>query len=234
MVTLAVGTPEPVGSDPWVPGASLASDPRLDDVNLPPEVTFDMCAESATNYLYKRSGRQFRIHNAVIRPNQSGCGCSVTDCYGSTELDLPSPVEPASIVVTLAGAVLSPSAYRLYDRHLLVRTDGLFWPVCAHLSSPIDTDWSIAFTHGQGPPMDGILACRELAIHVAMALSGKVSKIPARAISVNRAGTSINLMRGQQSTGIALVDDFLREANPHGLMGRGSFTSPDTIRLSNI
>jgi hypothetical protein len=231
--TLPAGPPEPSGSAAWVAGASLASDKRLDDVELPADVTLDNCAEGATRYLYMRTGRRFRIHNAVVRPNQAGCGCSIDDCYGSMELELPSPVVAGSVVVTIDGLVLDPSAYRLYGGHLLVRSDGSYWPVCSHLSSPAGVDWSIAFTHGQVPPMDLILACRELAIHTAMALSGKVSKIPARAISVSRGGLSINLMRGQQSTGIPLVDDAIRAENPYGLTGRGSFTSPDTIRLSS-
>jgi hypothetical protein len=231
--TLPVGPPEPSGSAAWVTGASLASDHRLDDVDLPADITLDNCAEGATRFLYMRSGQRFRIHNAVVRPNQAGCGCSIDACYGSAELDLPSPVVAGSVVITIDGLVLDPSTYRLYDGHLLVRTDGSYWPVCAHLSSPTGVDWSIAFTHGQSPPMDMILACRELAIHVAMALSGKVSKIPARAISVSRQGLSINLMRGMRSTGIPLVDEALQAENPYGLMGRGSFTSPDTIRLSS-
>lgn len=209
----------------WVSGQSLVGEPRLDDANMPPGITFDMCAEAATDFLYARSGRRFRLHDAVVRPNQSGwCGSD------GTEIDLPSPVVAGSVVVTIDGVVLSTSAYKLYDGHLLVRTDGDFWPLSSSLSSPSGTDWSIAFTVGEAPWMSGVLACRELAIHVALALSGKPSKIPARATSLSRGGVSINLMRGSK-TGIALVDDFLQSANPHNLMGRGSVVSPDTVRL---
>jgi hypothetical protein len=227
--TLPIGPPEPSGSDPWVPGSSLASDPRLDDVNLPADVGFDACALSATEYLYKRTGRRYRIHNMVVRPNRTGTACWCVD--GSAELTLPSPVVAGSVVVTIDGTVLATSAYKLWSGHLLVRTDGSLWPVCGHLASPDGTDWSIAYSVGQAPGMDGILACREMAIHVALALSGKVSKIPARAISVSRGGLSINLMRGQR-TGIALVDDYLDSENPERLTGRPHVMSPDTIRLS--
>lgn len=229
MPTLPVGTPDPSGSDPWVPGSSLASDPRLDDVALPPDVTFDMCSEAATEFLYKRSGRRFRILNTVVRPNRSGVQCWCVD--GVTELTLPSPVVAGSVTVTIDGVVLDSSAYQLWSGHLLVRSDGLAWPVCSHLASPDGTDWSIAFSTGQTPGMDGILACRELAIHVAMSLSGKQSKIPARATTLSRGGLSINLMRGAR-TGIAIVDDFLDSTNPERLTGRPSAMSPDTIRLS--
>lgn len=215
----------------WVSGQSLVGDTRLVGADMPPGVTFDMCAEAATDYLYARSGRRFRLHDVVIRPNQAGCGCSV-GC-GEMEIELPAPVVADSLVITIDGVLLDSSAYRVYGGYLLVRTDGSPWPLCAHLSSPGGIDWSIALAHGQSPPMNGILACRELAIHIALALSGKQSKIPARATSVSRGGVSINLMRGQ-STGIPLVDDFLKAVNPNGLMGRGSVTSPDTIRLSPI
>lgn len=214
----------------WVTGASLLDEPRLSDANMPPSVTLDMCATAATDFLYKRSGRRFRLHDVVLRPNQIGCGCSI-DCYGLAELDLPGPILDGSLLVIIDGVLLTDSSYRLWDGHLLVRTDGLLWPVCGHLSTLNGTDWAIYLTHGSGPDMDGILACRELSIHIALALCGKVSKIPARATSVSRQGVSINLARGRR-TGIALVDDFLLSCNPHDLMGRPSVMSPDTIRLS--
>lgn len=211
----------------WVSGQSLVGDPRLRDADMPPGVTFDMCAEAATDFLYGRSGRRFRVRDVVVRPFRSGC-CGV--CMVETRLELPGPVAGGSVVITIGGVVLDPSAYRLYDGHTLIRVDGGGWPVCAHLSQPGGGDWSIAYPKGEEPPMDGLLACRELAIHTALALSGKPSKIPARATSVSRGGMSINLMRGE-STGIPLVDDFLKDVNPGRLMGRGSVTSPDSIQF---
>lgn len=225
MPSLPVSSPDPVGSAPWVDGAGLTSDLRLDDVALPAAVTLDMCAEASTDFLYARSGHQFRFHDVVVRPNQPG-GCG----YGATEIELPSPVVADSVVVTIGGVVLPTSAYTLYSGHTLVRTDGESWPVSSSLSEVSGGDWSIAFRYGQDVPMSGILACRELAIHVALACSGKVSKIPARATSLSRGGLSINLMRGEK-TGIPLVDDFVQWSNPNRLMGRGSVVSPDTVRL---
>ncbi len=235
MPTLPAGTPEPTGIGPWVTGASLASDPRLaaPAVTMPPEATYDMCAESATETLYKRTGRRYRTHAVTLVPNQTGCGCSIDDCYGTTEVDLPSPVVEGTVVVTIGGVVMDSGSYALYDRRTLVRTDGGFWPTCGHLGDPTGVSWSISLTYGQVPPMDGILACRELAIHVALALCGKQGKIPARAVSVSRGGVILGLSRGEK-TGIALVDDFLEASNPNGLRGRGSVSSPDTIRLSRI
>lgn len=231
MPTMPVGSPDPSPTAPWISGDAVAADPRLDDAQLPPEITHDMCAEAATEYLYKRSGRRFRFHNTVIRPLRRGCGCS-QECWADTEIELPGPVVASSLVVTIDGVVLDSSRYELYDGHTLVRTDGGTWPICSHQGTPIGTDWSIAFTYGQQVEMDGIVACRELAVHVAMALSGKPSKIPARATSVSRGGVSINLLRGRDRTGIPLVDDFLDAVNPYRLTGRGSVVSPDTIRLS--
>ena len=221
---------------PWVTGASLASDPRLSDVALPVDVTLDQCAESATEFLYKRTGRRFRTFTTTVRPNVANvCGCSIEDCWSNRELSLPGPVAPESLVVVIDGVTLPSTAYKLYDGHLLVRQDGGSWPTCAHLSVPAGASgsMSITFTRGEAPGMDAILACRELAIHVAMALSGKPSKLPARATGVQRRGLSLNLLRGLKRTGIPLVDDLLDSTNPNDLPGRGSVMSPDTIRLSS-
>lgn len=232
-VVLAGSISFPPASTSWVPGASLASDPRLNDVALPADVSLDDCAMSATEYLFKRTGRRFRITTTTVRPNVANiCGCSIEDCFSSRELSLPGPVAPESVVVTIEGVTLPESAYTLYDRHLLVREDGGYWPMCSHLSQPSNLAWSITFARGESPGMDGILACRELGIHVAMALSGKPSKLPARATGVQRRGLGLNLLRGLKRTGIPLVDDFLDSTNPHDLVSRGSVTSPDTIRLS--
>lgn len=222
-------------SVPWVSGDSLASDPRMEEAELPPDVTADDCALSATEYLFKRTGRRFRTFAFTIRPNRlSMCGCSITDCWSSTELSLNGPVAPESLVVVVDGVTLPSTAYTLYDRSLLVREDGGYWPVCQHLSVPDGQEgtFSISGTRGELPGMDGILACRELAIHVALALSGKPSKIPARATGVQRRGLSLNLLRGLRSTGIPLVDDYVTSTNPNNLQGRPSVMSPDTIRLS--
>ena len=222
-------------STPWVSGDSLASDPRMVEAVLPPDVTADDCAMSATEYLFKRTGRRFRTFAFTIRPNALNvCGCSITDCWSSTELSLDGPVAPESLVVVVGGVTLAESAYTLYDRSLLVRQDGGYWPVCQHLSVPDGQEgtFSISGVRGELPGMDLILACRELAIHVALALSGKPTKIPARATGVQRRGLSLNLLRGLNSTGIPLVDDAIRASNPNNLMGRGSVMSPDTIRLS--
>lgn len=214
----------------WIRGESLLTDPRLVQANMPPEVTLDMCAASATETLYKRTGRRYRIHAVTIGPLARGCGCSIDDCYGTTEVELPSPVVAGTVIVTIGGAVMSPTLYAVYDKRTLVRTDGGWWPICGHLGDPTGVSWSIALSYGALPGMDGILACRELAIHVALALCGKQGKIPARAVSASRGGVTLGLSRGEK-TGIALVDDWLEAENPNGLRGRGSVSSPDTIRL---
>jgi hypothetical protein len=232
--TLPVGSVDQL-SGPWVTGASLASDPRWVEADLPPDVTADDCAMSATEYLFKRTGRRFRTFTATVRPNPlSMCGCSINECWSSTELTLPGPVAPESLVVVIDGVTLGSTAYTLYDAYLLVREDGLYWPTCQHLSVPDGQEgtFSLTFTRGELPGMDGVLACRELAIHVALALSGKPSKIPARATGAQRRGLSLNLLRGLKSTGIPLVDDYVRSTNPNDLQGRPSVMSPDTIRLS--
>lgn len=254
MPTLPVGSPEPAGSDPWITGDSLAGDQRLNEVALPAAVTLDMCCESATDYLYQATGRRFRVLSETVYPNVASCGCwglgsteylSDWSSIVTREVVLRSPVVADTVVVTIDGVVVDPSSYGLYDRERLVRHDGVPWPACPHLNTPVGgPTWSIAYSYGQPPPMNLILACRELAIHDALAMSGKPSKIPARAAGITRGGLSMQSVRGpnrangrggenRHLTGIPLVDDAITALNPSGLTGRGSVMSPDSIRTSS-
>lgn len=231
----------------WITAQSLADESRLADVQLPAGVSIDDCIQAASDVLYRRSGRRYALRTATIRPNHLRSGCTA---YGGpcddhvAELSLPRPVVEDSITVTIDGAVLPTSEWSLYDRHILVReTLGLGWPCCQSLAVPLGEvgTWSVAFAHGNQPPMTGLLACRELSIHVALSLSGKSSKLPSRAVSVSRQGISVSLQRSmkggtlqQRPTGISLVDDFLEAVNPNNLSRQGRVASPDTIRRSAL
>lgn len=95
------------------------------------------------------------------------CGghCS---CGGRvSQVTLPYPV--AEIVEILVdGTPLDPSAYRVDNWRLLIRTDGQEWPRCQDLSLD-DTQpgtWSVRATYGQVVPTLGQFAVGQLATHM--------------------------------------------------------------------
>jgi hypothetical protein len=212
----------------WISFTELATDTRVSDVQLPPEITLDDCCEAATDLLVRWSGGQYRSLTKTV-----GWGSGPGD---STELRL-SPNVTSVTAVVVDGVVLPGSAYHLYDGGLLVRQDGRVWPCRGPLSSALDLPgtWSIDYTDVALPPRVGLLACRELAIWIAQSFTNKPSRVPNRATEVRRGGITVQIARrrmedGTYSTGIPIVDDFLNAVNPHGLRRRSRVASPDLVR----
>ena len=212
----------------WISFTELATDTRVSDVQLPPEITLDHCCEAATDLLSRWSGQQYGVSTTTV-----GWGSGPGD---STHLRL-APNATSILSVVVDGVVLPASAYHLYDGSLLVRQDGRVWPCRGPLSSALDLPgtWSIESTHGPLPPRIGLMACRELAIWIAQSFTNKASRVPNRATSVSRGGITVQISRarmedGTYSTGIPIVDDFLNAVNPYGLRRRSRVASPDLVR----
>lgn len=68
----------------------------------------------------------------------NACGCRPNSCSCTTiqEIVLPDPEVSGPVVVTLNGAVLDPSAYRVDNGNRLVRQDGQAWPLCQDMNEP--------------------------------------------------------------------------------------------------
>src|SRR5262249_23894476 len=78
-------------------------------------------------------------YNITCGQCYGGCSCSVI-----SEALLPAPVSQV-LQVKVDGQILDPSAYRVDNWRLLVRTDGGIWPVCNDLAKA-DTEvgtWSV-------------------------------------------------------------------------------------------
>lgn len=154
-----------------------------------------------------------------------GCAGSCS-CTNLSEVRLPSPVDSVT-AVKVDGAVLDPSAYRLDNNRLLVRTDGQRWPRCNDLSKG-DTQpgtWSVTARYGEDVPDSGRLAMGELACEIVKAGTGVDCRLPAGVTQLVRQGVTISvpdfgqmLLHGK--TGLYLVDMFLTAENPHRLTQR--------------
>lgn len=163
-------------------------------------------------------------------------GCSGTcSCAELSEVRLPGPVDSVT-EVKVDGAVLDPSAYRLDNNRLLVRTDGQRWPRCNNLSHGDDAagTWSVTARFGETVPDSARMAMGEMACEIAKAGVGEDCRLPPGVTQLVRQGVTIQypdvgqlLERGR--TGLYLVDLFLSSENPTGLRQRGRVYDVDAM-----
>lgn len=148
-----------------------------------------------------------------------GCGscggrCGCVD--GTRALSLPWPV--ASVTETLIdGQVLDPTAYRVDEQRLLVRTDGGSWPTSQNLlASPTEDDtFVVRYMRGLQVPTGGQVAAGVLAMEFMKAMCDDGScQLPQRVQTVTRQGVTVAMLDGfedlaQGRVGIWLIDSWV-------------------------
>jgi hypothetical protein len=164
---------------------------------------------------------------------QPGACCSGGACQCSpSQIALPGGADSVTSVV-INGATLDPSAYRLVG-YLLVRQDGLTWPLQQDLASPLGGTgtWAVTYQRGEAVPdvlqdAAGIYACE-----LAKARTGGPCSLPGRVQSISRGGVDIQYVDTADYldkgwTGLAEVDAIISTINPYGLKSRPRVISPD-------
>lgn len=143
--------------------------------------------------------------------------------------------------VKIDGVIIDPSEYRVDGHRDLVRLNGEFWPACQHLDVA-DTEpgtWSVTYTYGQGIPLVGQWAARELAWALYNScVTGEAGdcELPEGVTRITRQGITYEMPEliflgrqflsrnprdsGSWRTGISMVDMFLNTYNPKGLQRR--------------
>jgi hypothetical protein len=158
-----------------------------------------------------------------------GMGCCGADC----EVKLPRTVSITSVIVD--GATVSPSAYRIDNGNLLVRTDGACWPKCQDLnkSAGAVNTWTVLGVFGRAVPQEALDAASLLACELGKAIAGQPCRLPQRMQSLSRAGVSVQfpgvdtyLDRGL--TGLNEVDQLVVQLNPHRLIQAPMVLSMDS------
>lgn len=162
--------------------------------------------------------------------NQACCG-GMCGC-GAADIALPGPLDSITNV-TIDGAVLTPTAYRL-DGNRLTRQDGQSWPISQDFNQPIGNvnTWSVTYPRGQAVPVEVNAAAGELAYQVAKAHTGQACLLPLKATSVTRNGVSVQLLNVSDFltkglTGLYDVDAVILACNPHGAKAPPRVISPD-------
>lgn len=168
----------------------------------------------------------------------NSCGCGPRDCSCSvlSEARLVGPVGGV-VSVTINGAVLSPSAYRVDNGNLLVRTDGGVWPACQDMASSLgDTakqTFGVTYYMGFAPDALSAYAAGVLAVEYAKACTGKKCALPSGVTTITRQGVSMEIQAGlfpNGFTGIQTVDAWLYTVNPSALKQPPRVSSPDYNR----
>lgn len=160
-----------------------------------------------------------------------GCCAGACTCNDQS-IALPGPVGSVT-AVTIDGAVLTPTAYRLYGSRL-IRQDGDVWPTGQNLAAAAggaDT-WSVAYTRGKVVPPVVLNAAGVYACEVARSRAGGNCFLPSRVQSVTRQGVNIEFIDQGEfldkgRTGVAEVDQILALVNPGGQHARPRVLSPD-------
>lgn len=166
----------------------------------------------------------------------NGCGCKTSDCSCVDLCEVIMPSEVGGIVeVTLDGATLDPTAYRVDNGNRLVRTDGGCWPSCQDMAAPTTEVGTFAVSYYGGIAPNDLLryAAGVLAAEFYKACSGKDCRLPSGVTSIVRSGISMQVQSSlfiDGTSGIPEVDAVIHTYNPHGLRSRPRVMSPDSNR----
>lgn len=166
----------------------------------------------------------------------NSCGCvSATSCSCTViqEIVLPEPEVSGPIVVTIDGAVLDPTAYRVDNGNRLVRQDGDPWPLCQDMNLPAGSvgTFEVSYHPGIGPDNMLNYAAGLLAIEWYKACEGRDCRLPAGTTSVVRQGVSFTIPSFNSGvTGIREVDAIVSIYNPNHLKAPARMVSVETIR----
>lgn len=198
------------------------------------EVTVEPCAPVADEPLYATYPVTGSPWSVYVESGQwhNTCQPSACSCTGRCEVALEGPTSTADITsVTVAGVLVDPSAYVVYDGYLLTRVDGQCWPTCRDYSDP-GTAFTVVYLRGEPIPAHVQQVVNRLACELAKACTGGECALPARVRSLTRQGVDVEFgdlvdPAGRFSTGVADVDRVLAAENPNGLAQRPSVLSPD-------
>lgn len=236
---------------PWIVAADL---PCYVD-GSPVDDNYAVAADMASRLLYvwtgrkyagagactstARPGRQARPDHWPLDHRSYGVGAArygygSCGCLGSARVRLAGYPIVAVRSVTIDGVDLDPAAYRL-ERNELVRQDGGFWPSCQNEAAALGAvgTWSVTYTHGGDPPVEGIVAAKTLACELYKGLTTGKCALPAGVTRVVRQGITYEMVSaafdssGKVRTGIVLVDQFIGTDNPSGQRRRTAVYSPD-------
>ena len=223
----------------------------------------DAALSGAQLLLWARTGRRLGICEVTeqYRPRGGGtCGVPWMDddriwhnnggrgaCCAIHLVSLPAH---AILEVKVHGEVIDPSSYRL-ERGRLVRY-GSCWPAALECDEPpveVTYEWGVPIhgpipAEGEDPavaaaPLWGLVAAAmgEVANELLVSMCGQECKLPSRAVTVSRAGVTVEMIDPASTVelmllGTPLADALITTVNPGKLQQRSRVYSPDMAQIA--
>jgi hypothetical protein len=163
----------------------------------------------------------------------NACGCKSTDsCSCVTVQEVILPKSTGFIrEVSIDGAVLDPSAYRVDNGNRLVRTDGGTWPACQDMNLD-GGEGTFIVIYQEGAEVDalGAWAAGRLASEFARSCTGGACQLPPNVVTVTRSGVTMELAAADfptGRTGLREVDLYVQNWNPYGMRSEAEVFSID-------
>jgi hypothetical protein len=162
----------------------------------------------------------------------NSCGCTTNcSCTYLPTVELVGPVG-AVVSVTLDGVVLPSTSYRVDDGYQLVRVDGGQWPACQDMTvGPADVGgFAVSYVQGFAPDQMAAWSAGLLAVEFAKACKGEKCVLPRGVQNLSRQGIGLTINQDMfegGSTGITVVDAYVRILNPNHLKQGPRIYSPD-------
>jgi len=162
----------------------------------------------------------------IINGEWHNAGCAgIQCCQYQCGFPLDGPVNSVT-QVSIAGTVLTPTAYSVDNGYILRRLDGDCWPFCT------DT-FLVTYQRGVAVPPILNIAAGLLACEYAKACANQDCALPSRITSLTRQGVSVDfedpkLFADLGVTQVAEVDRIVALINPHGITEAPVVMSPDT------
>lgn len=168
-------------------------------------------------------------YNATCGSCGAGCQCESADT-------LRLPARTGGIAkITVGGAVVPPSAYRIDNGNLLVRTDGGTWPMWQDLSLDPNAAGTFAVWYYEGatPTSIDLYAVGRLAHEFYRDMCGDDCSLPMNVRALNRQGIEYEVtadLFSRGTTGIPAVDAAIALRNPNHLKQTSRVINPQAGR----
>jgi len=180
------------------------------------------CMDGFIDWSY--SAGIFTPHINALGSWVNSCPCGPTGCSCTVVEEIVLPGHVGSIEsVSIDGATLPPTAYRVDNGNRLVRLDGERWPACQDMNALPSEEGSFVVRYLPAKAVDrlGAIAAGYLACEFAKACSGdKRCVLPKSVTQVTRQGITMTMTPGafpDGLTNIPVVDAYVLTHNPHRL-----------------